>query len=412
MPIQVKSNSPEKEYDKFGSPSFIQDDVNYFLLANEEDPNEVIRVNFPFDVPAITRGYSVSVHAFKNTHFNQNDIFEVRFDERANESGRVGYLFSLKAMEDKMNSNFNKHVLPYVYYAFEKLLTGDAAIKPNAIENKNEILQLKDIYNEDVTLLVLCNEYTQEIVDYQIEDYLYQLYLLGFVYIDTNKHIVFNEIDFIKDNYNSIKVDIYKGRYIMRLSAAPKFLRNEIYPKKLVSSLVSDGHYFLTRFHTLYQVIELLIGFVLKREIEMNISLKQDTLTGYKIKEKLGEISTEGYRIKKLINEYAKIDEGFKNLFVDELKVFFQSIELKVDDENQEGHLTKLSTLLYKHRNNLVHNYRIIHKTDQTLYLDQLNNINDYLECLVFQLLLKYRNPEKVLHTSSIPSLVFHPRMI
>ncbi len=394
MGLLIPKEDNSNETASFSFLTFVQEDKNYFVLSNEDGSGEQIRIEFPFAVQDVPAGYTVSIFIFKNQYYSQNDLIELRAKEKVTQSGRIGYAFSLRSLVDRDNNIFNEHTLPFAYYAFLNLISSNTVIDSKIPKKKSDVYSLNDFYDEGLVLIVLCDQLTQEIQEFSFDDYLYLLFIFGFVYVDTNdKQIAFNNLSIIKENFESIKSNFYNGRYSWKISAAPKFLRDEIYPTILAKQLITEDHYFLSKFHILYQVIEILIAEVLKNEIDLTVGNKGKNLPGYKLKEVLSKLATDSYRINRLLNEYSKIPSGFDHLMTSKLKEFFDEMKIHLPSD-YEKISNRLSQLIYKYRNNLVHNYRIIHKdTDRlSIYLKLLEEINSFFEYLVFELLHTYKN--------------------
>lgn len=399
MPLLISKEDNSTETNSFSFSNTETAEKNYFVFKNDDGSGEEIRVEFPFSFENIPTGYTVSVYSFKNQYYSQNDLIEVRTNEKESNSGRIGYSFMLRSLLDKENNIFNEHTLPFAYYAYLKMLSGECVLKQCIPSKKQDTYLLSDFYEEDLVLFVLCDQLTNPISEFSFDDYLYYLFTHGFVYVNIKeKQIEFNNLSIIKDNFEVIKRNYHDGRYSWRIKPAQRFLRDEIYPAILAKKLITERHYFLSKFHILYQVVEILIAEVLKNEITLTVGNGQTNLSGYKLKEVLSKLATDGYRIAKLFNAYSKIPSGFDSLMIDKLKEFFDEIQVHLPSDNDEPISNKLSSLVYKHRNNLVHNYRIIHKDTERLdhYLKLLEEINSFFEYLVFELLYSFHKPTSI----------------
>lgn len=405
MSLQIPKEDNSTEIISFSFSNIETSEKNFFVFKNDDGSEEEIRVEFPFSFENIPPNYTVSVYSFKNQYYSQNDLIEIRTSEMKSNSGRIGYSFMLLSLLDKENNIFNEHTLPFAYYAYLKMLSGECILKQKIPLTKKDIYSLKDFYEENLVLFVLCDQLTNEIAEFSFDDYMYYLFTHGFVYVNIkDKQIDFNSLTLIKDNFTAIKSNYHNNKYSWRIKPAQRFLRDEIYPTMLIKELITEKHYFLSKFHILYQVIEMLIAEVLKNEIMLTVGNGQRNLSGYKLKEVLSKLATDGYRITKLFNAYSKIPSGFDKLMIEKLKEFFSEIQVNLPLDSDNLISNKLSSLVYRHRNNLVHNYRIVHKDPKKLenYLKLLDEINFFLEYLVFEILCSFYMPTSIISEEKV----------
>jgi hypothetical protein len=387
--LSISKDVGSNETDEFRLTEFEFAENNYFILSNTNDANEKIRIEFPFKCENIAAPYSATIYLFKNSHISQNDVIELRISDSINGNGRVGYIFTLAALLDKENSPFNEHSFPFAYYGFEKLVEGMTNCKPLLPSEKKEEYKLSDFYKEDVTCVVLCNENTQRETEFNFDNYLYSLYKYGFIYLENQeKDLISNNLSFIKANFNSIKENSHAGRQALKISKTKIDLAKEIYLTILIQSLISDQIHYLAQFHIHYQVFEILIDEILKNELILQVCSTTEELPGFKLKEKVSKIATDGYRISKLLSKYSNINNDFGIYFVEQLKKVFSLILetpiVNISDEDRDSNM--LAELTYKLRNNLVHSYRKIYAitlndNDFALLLIDVLDCFKYLIC-------------------------------
>ncbi|WP_026967511.1 hypothetical protein [Algoriphagus terrigena] len=393
MPLKVPIEG-SSDFSEFSFSHFEQNGSNYFVLNNDDGSGEQIRIEFPFSIDKIPLDYTVSLFAFRNIYYSQSDLIELRLHEKVAESGRIGYIYLLSALVDRENSNFNKHTIPYVYLTYLKLITGINPFKEIIPTTQSDIYKISDFYNDDLVITAICDQLVVDVIDFSFDDYLYLFYTHGFIYVeDVLTTTNYNPIPFVKENFESIKESLYNGRYSWKIIGASKTLRSEVYPSVLIKRLISEKHYFLSKFHILYQVIELLISDVLKNEIMLTFNNLDNEVSGQKIKETFSMLATEGYRIKLLINSYCKHTIGFDTVMIEKINHFFSEIRVNLPESDGDSVSNKLSSLIYKHRNNLVHNYRVIHQEGDrvNMYLVLLDELNSYFEYLIFEILHSYK---------------------
>lgn len=128
----------------------------------------------------------------------------------------------------------------------------------------------------------------------------------------------------------------------------------------------------LLKFHLLYQVVELFIERIyLQKVLELVKDSKLSTKGPHEIKEELTGISNEKNRLNILFSglgpcrELKEVCQKFQNNSVD----------------------TGTAEILYKIRNELIHNYRKITPPQKEI----LNEINNTFEAVVLDMLIKFK---------------------
>jgi hypothetical protein len=428
MSLLIPVETGADEFDDFVVTEFELGDKNYFILSNKREPTEKIRVLFPFECKDIAAPYTVQTYLFKNKHVSQNDVIELKISplekvEIKKEEGkkdkvksfRIGYIFMLNALLEPENSPFNEHTFSFAYYSFEKLVSGEASCKPKIPHEKKDEYNLADFYETELSCVVICDQNTESVQGFNFEHYLFDLFLYGFSYVmDQNKKIRINNSAFIADKFETIKSTSSVDKQGLNITKAP-FTQSEIsYPITLIKSLISEESHFLTRFHTLYQVFEMLIDDILKSEIKLQICAGTEDLPGHKLKEKVSKLATEGYRVNLLITRYSKTSTELTLPLTEKLREVLTHINplyqesgeqeprTEVDDtENGEDkteiQATKLAGLIVKLRNDLVHNYRSLHSDPLKRSVKELlvTDIVDDLELVCCEVLISFGRQER-----------------
>ena len=355
---------------------------NFFVLNNARElGSEQIKVLIPFCVDNIFEGYSVDVYSFSNPLLRNNDVIALHTNEINKHSGRIGYFFSIKALADEENSIFDSHTLSYAYYALGLLLKGQANIdnveRVNRKEDSN-IYKITDFFNEDIVLLVLCNEYINEIQDFNIDDYIYGLYKFGFIY---NSNSVKNRNGILKIQEDQYKTMTENGRKI-KIELKNKDFRNDYFISIYSKELVWKEKNWLTKFILSYQIIEILIDKIFIHSvysiIEKNIPDKST-----KFRDKINTVTTESERIKRLFTDYTRIDESLKNLCSSKFVTILSSLSIEIDEDKRQ----KLHSIIYHIRNTIVHAVRVVYNENKSVDECKMEELNDYFEYLIFEIL-------------------------
>jgi hypothetical protein len=212
---------PSTDIHQFKLSCILIDDKISFELTSETYAG--VSINFTLEYPKvkIPTGYSVSIHLFKNKHFSQKDIIDLRVKEISSNKGKIGYFFRLDALFEKDVLQLNSHTYPYAYYAIEHLFLSETTLQTKTYELNSDPPLISDFFDEDIIILAICNEYTNVVNDFTISNYLAPLFLNGFVKLENTKGIdVFNENGLIKNNFDEIKnISRSDGVYILKITS-------------------------------------------------------------------------------------------------------------------------------------------------------------------------------------------------
>lgn len=182
-------------------------------------------------------------------------------------------------------------------------------------------------------MLVIDHENISRIKEFNINDYTVSLYSNGYSYHGRgNLHADVAPID-KRLNLQSISNELKSIQYINNL------FKNEI-PKEREP---------FARFHTYYQIIEILISIVFEDKFKQFVEeLQSDVESLFEKRERLGELTLEKKRIVWLFSEYVKVDVNA----LDNLEVYCKRLLKK--NNNRVGKNTAEN--LYLVRCLLVHN--------------------------------------------------------
>ncbi|CAM3928276.1 hypothetical protein MUGA111182_17745 [Mucilaginibacter galii] len=422
MSLLIPVETGSEQYDEFRFTEFECGDQNYFILSNTNDPAEKIRILFPFGLTSIAAPYTVSVNLFQNQQITQSDVIELKLTSIGNgkdseingivqkekvKAFRIGYIFMLNALLEPTNSPFNEHSFSFAYYAFEKLMSGEASCAAKAPKEKKDEYSLSEFYDVELSCVVICDQNTDKVSDFNFDHYLFDLLLYGFTFVSNQyQKIRVNASDFISSKFQTIRDTSAVGRLFLTLRKAP-FTHTEIsYPIILIKSLIAEESHFLTRFHTLYQIFEMLIDDILKTEIRLQICGNTEDLQGHKLKAKVSKLATDGFRVNLLINKYSKTSDGLTTPLTEKLYKMATHInplyretsqtseeteEFESDEEN-DTQSTQLAGLIVKLRNDLVHNYRALYSNEQERSTKEslVTEIVDDLELVCCEILVTF----------------------
>jgi len=301
-----------------------------------------------------------------NSKLVENDIYQVydKISER-----RIGWCFPIQALNSAEHSYAdNEHFLRYAYVAALKLL-GDLpenvfTITPN-IEDTSSIT-FPHFFPECVAVLVVSLKSLESADDFKIFDWLPSLFVHGYVPLSMR------DPSFL----------LWSGRkpQKVRMNIRPMsmFFRNLLFIRTLFSDLLAFESNPLLRFFYLYQIVELLLEQVFKKEqgilVNNLISSCNDTEKTKDILDKISQYSSEKRRLNLLMRSYIRCTPNQAELQT-ACKTFLSA--------NDKEHAEDVSASLYKVRNILFHQYRDV--SDEELIDDIVSELVPFLEHLLYE---------------------------
>ncbi|WP_214762261.1 hypothetical protein [Exiguobacterium sp. s146] len=359
--MNLKLKVSDENIVNLGEGAFFQEDSS--IVFKEMNPIEyTYKIKHLLNVDKIHNENDYMVFTFYNNSFAENDIYQV-YDHAS--STRIGWTFPLQSLlSNNHDYAHNEHFLPYALVAFKKLIIEEF---PNSLIPEVTLdgeYNLGDFYNADETIIMVLNKnQTRDIENFSIINYLPFLYGKGYY----------------ADNYN-YKSPISCNGKRLNLKVTSEEIRNDEFIIQLFQKLLLQDNHHLVRFYLLYQVIELLIEKVFKKEFsEMLDSLGTDEKTLFQIKEDLGNIAKEKKRINKLFTVYTR-KQDIKIRLMESCNEILRSIGRK--------QFTDPSEALYNVRNLFVHEYRSIPMENHYM----IESINDLFEELVIEMTNDLRN--------------------
>lgn len=413
--------------------------VNYELST--EDGNHSIDVQFPLDIieDSIPNENTSKVYVLKNYFYNINDVLEFRIERelalnhsgRPSENGLIGIIFSLKALLDEDNNNdiFSRDNASnfseiYAFTAFDIVLSNSEKISLPP-KTMGADASFADLYDEDVLFLVVNERLLENSEAFNIADYLCNLYQYGFYIANQhNLQINYNDVKLEEtDEYRLIEHNYQRldRRVINAKSSKTKNITPNSYFHTLIYKHILENNDTLTRFIILYQVVELLKDEVLKLETQKLLG-NIDNLTGHSLRAKTNELSDAKLITKLFSSDYSETNSDVKKMLNKKIKTLFNDndeaiVEAQIDglknnfrnwlqenpqtgDEElfvtaivnfEKSKKTKdtFSKLVYKLRNEVVHNYSSIPISVNTN--DQLKTIVDIFEYFIIELVHSYK---------------------
>lgn len=287
--------------------------------------------------------------------YSENSIFQVYVGEQ-----RIGWIFPIQALlSNQHDYAANTFFLRYAYVAFWLLLND---IKS---ENEKEIsseIFLEDFYDDSLTILVLDNENISGLEgSFNIEHYTVSLYQYGYSW----------------SGRGNLDSQIEKPDKRIHLKPIAKELQQTKYIYTMFEKEIPKTQEAFARFHTYYQVVEILISVVFEDKFKTFLDqLNKSAESLFEKREELGNMILEKQRVKWLFAEYVSISQREKNILDEQCKKLLQENSKKVGVGMAEN--------LYSVRCLLVHSMYMLSEYSH----DILEDINKaFLEVIMDMLL-------------------------
>ena len=280
--------------------------------------------------------------------YSENSIFQVYVSKK-----RIGWIFPIQALLSKQHDYVeNRFFLKYAYIACYWLLEN---IKCNN-RRFSEKVELLDFYNDRITILVLDKGNTDKISNFNLEDYTVSLYQKGYSYSG-------------KGNLCSA---IEKADKRISLQPISSELRNIEYIHTLFKKEIPKEQEAFAKFHTYYQIIEILISVVFEDKFKTFVAeLMDNTGALFDKRDELGNMVLEKQRVKWLFSNYVEISGENVRILDDYCKEMLQVNGKKISATMAEN--------LYSVRCLLVHNMYILSDESHRLLREIDNAFIDVL---------------------------------
>lgn len=396
MPLKITYNNTEVILDLLE----VSEEKNCFILGNSNTGDTGVKVEFIF-TPSFQFNDIVSsykevnevfeeAYLFKNQHFSQSKIIELRTTSSSDNDGKLGYFFTINSFIDIDNQILfpNKFLRTAAYRAYVSLLKGEVKCKLKVPSFSNSDLTLSDFYDETDILLILSKIFYKKVKNFNfVNQYLYPLKNFGFVITeDLSNQIFENEYEIVKNRFYELN-DNDAEYHILKISPVSNLIQEINYFDVLIRKLIPTlSIHPVIKFHYLYQVIEILIDFVLKNEIKKQIVNEIDSFSSYQLQQKINDLTSVPKRINFIFNNYSDIDNNIKDDIARDL-IEYVHIFNGVAKEK-----TELEILFYAFRNGIVHDHKEIYTSKISLpeNIDKWNNIMDKIEFLIIEVISKF----------------------
>ncbi len=358
-------------------------DGNNFLCYEEGEPNAVFSQDLPFVLEEMpSPAFTEKIYFFKNTFYPSGKLLTIEIDERVGNSKTAGIIFSLDDLLNNPDIFENIHVRKVAFNVLKKLLEEKSlSIGSKPVPYRQDsAYTLFDFYDEDTVLVVICDQFV-DFANYSFFNYLVSLYKSGFRYSPIGDFYPLPiESAIIQDSFLTLQKRI-------RLFASKNGLCSNYFIKELLANFIySSKDNEVARFHLFYQVIEMLMEKVFKREVKEKMDKDFENTSGYDTKDFFREVMRDSYILDKVMsNTYSTIHPQIKEELSDNIDQFLTYTLTGIPDN--------FSGKLYKVRNTLFHGYSKVLENDTLDKLTTnslLKKLNDSFELLIMELIFTY----------------------
>lgn len=260
---------------------------------------------------------------------------------------RIGWIFPIQSLESQEHDYaHNEFYLKYAYIVVYKLLQ-----MVEFADREYSDFSILDYYSDDIQILVYDKGNANQIESFDISNYAVDLFSKGYSFCGEGN--VFTKLDILDKN--------------IRVKQLPKPIRDISYINVLFMELIPLQESSYSKFHLIYQIIEILIGVVFNYKIKSfihEIENSPDDL--FEKREQLSKITTEKDRVIWLFGNFSSVELQKKEILNSLCEKMLQDNEKKYK-ENDVGNN------LYAVRCLIVHNLYSLDEDSREL-LKELNN--------------------------------------
>ena len=294
--------------------------------------------------------------------YSENSIFQVYVGEQ-----RIGWIFPIQALLSNQHDYIdNQFFLRYAYVAFWLLLDDIKSIDEKEISSE---IFLEDFYDDSLTILLLDNENISRLEEvFNIEYYVVSLYQYGYS----------------RSGKGNLESQIDRPDKRIHLKPIAKELQQTKYIYTLFEKEIPKTHEAFARFHTYYQIVEILISVIFEDKFKKFVNqLEKSVESLFDQREDLGNMILEKQRVKWLFSEYVSIPQIDKNILDERCK------RLLLENGKKVG--SKMADNLYSVRCLLVHNMYVLNEYSHEL----LEDINKAFLDVIMDILLTFKTTKE-----------------
>lgn len=328
---------------KTNENNIIKYDDNEFKVKDIKTGNEFLyKSPLSLDGSFIPDDFEMLFLYNNNDGVSENSIFNLYAD-----GIRIGWIFPIQSLESKEHDYVcDEFYLKYAYIVVYKLLQ-----MTEFGEEEYSDFSILDYYPDDIQILVYDKGNASKIESFDISNYSVGLFSKGYSFCGEGN--VFTKLENFDKN--------------IRVKQLPKPIRDISYINDLFMELIPLQESSYSKFHLIYQIIEILIGVVFNYKIKSLIQEIMDSPNDlFEKRVKLNEITTEKDRVIWLFN-------NFSNAELQKKEILNNLCEKLLQDNDKTYKENNVGNNLYAVRCLIVHNLYSLNEDSREL-LKELNN--------------------------------------
>ena len=217
-----------------------------------------------------------------------------------------------------------------------------------------------DYYSDDIQILVYDKGNASKIERFDISNYAVDLFSKGYSFCGAGN--VFTKLDIFDKN--------------IRVKQLPEPIRDISYINVLFMELIPLRESSYSKFHLIYQIVEILIGVVFNYKIKSFINEIEDSPDDlFEKREQLSDITTEKNRVIWLFNNFSNIDLQKKEILNNLCEKMLQDNEKRYKENNVGNNLYAVRCLIVHNLYSLDENGRELLKELNNSFLDVVLDI-------------------------------------
>lgn len=277
-----------------------------------------------------------------NNEISENGIFKLYTDDV-----RIGWIFPIQSLESQEHDYaYNEFYLKYGYIAVYKLLK-----MLEFGEREYSDFSILDYFSYDIQILVYDKGNASKIERFDISNYAVDLFSKGYSFCGEGN--VFTKLNLLDKN--------------IRVKQLPEQIRDISYINVLFMELIPLRDSSYSKFHLIYQIIEILIGVVFNYKFKSFIREVEDSPDDlFEKRERLSKITTEKDRVIWLFSNFSDVELQKREILNGLCEKMLQDNEKSYKENNVGNNLYAVRCLI-------VHNLYSLDEDSREL-LKELNN--------------------------------------
>ncbi|VEB95347.1 Uncharacterised protein [Cedecea lapagei] len=374
--------------EKYGNVELLfnlEDEVGFFLKNERED---IAQLNNPLDYKETRtmlaeRNYvpeEYEVVFLLKKDIKESDITPVRY-RFTDDYKNIGFLIPILALESTEHEYAqDRHFLLYSYIATVELLKNfpQYSYVKDIIFNGNKFI-ISDLVSQDLVIGIF---WKKDIESLTISSLSVCLFEEGYVGLSSRLP---SELVFSKKNIESLPEE----GAIKANKLSLKLLNSDVVDHVLIEKILFLYFPYEKnppfKFFLLYQIVELLMSYILQNEYDLILSQLQNTqqnnIKSRDILDKIKEFTAEKKRITLLFNNYSSVSTELSDLRKTSIAYIEKMIDADISSEK------KCEEYFYLIRNFIVHNMISLNEANN----NELEEVNEHLTKVIPSILNTFK---------------------